>query len=159
MLLITLVVILLCEPIEGDGWGHYFSARQPMTWDRFVAIAKAHYEYGNPRWGQVVLIAMYHAPVVAAIVAWAILGLPRDGAAADPPEMRRIPGGSYTPFLPLQGEPPTEVAPFLLDALPVGQFLVAITSFSWATSLALLAFSVWYPNRVLKPYLSGEKTA
>ncbi len=47
----------------------------------------------------------------------------------------------------------------LLDALPVGQFLVAITSFSWATSLLLLAFSVWFPNRILKPYLNGEKSA
>lgn len=45
----------------------------------------------------------------------------------------------------------------LLEALPVGQFLVAITSFSWATSLLLLAFSVWFPNRILKPYLNGEK--
>ena len=47
----------------------------------------------------------------------------------------------------------------LLEALPVGQFLVAVTSFSWATSLLLLAFSVWFPNRILKPYLNGEKRA
>jgi formylglycine-generating enzyme required for sulfatase activity len=39
--------------------------------------------------------------------------------------MVRVPGGRYAPFYPVKGERPTDVAPFLLDALPVtnAQFL------------------------------------
>lgn len=68
VLAITLVVICACEPVEGDGWRHYFAAREPLSWDRFVAVAKGGYLHGNPRWGQLVLVAMFHAPVLSAIV-------------------------------------------------------------------------------------------
>lgn len=68
MLAITLAVICACEPVEGDGWGHYFAAREPLSWDHFVAVAKGFYLHGNPRWGQLVLVWMFHAPVLGAIV-------------------------------------------------------------------------------------------
>lgn len=73
MLTITLAVICACEPVEGDGWGHYFAARQPLSWDHFVAVAKSSYLHGNPRWGQLVLVAMFHAPVLAAMVSALVL--------------------------------------------------------------------------------------
>ena len=68
MLAVTLFVICTCEPVEGDGWGHYFAAHEPLSWERLVWYAKAGYLHGNPRWGQLVLIASFHAPVLAAAV-------------------------------------------------------------------------------------------
>lgn len=67
VLTITLAVICACEPVQGDSWGHYLAAHEPLSWEHFVAAAKRSYLHGNPRWGQLVLVAMFHAPLVAAI--------------------------------------------------------------------------------------------
>lgn len=96
VLVITLAVICACEPVAGDGWGHYWAAKDPLTWDHAVAFAKGSYLHGNPRWGQLVLVAMFHAPipwaVISALVIVAVLLLsmalirarwPRAGDVAD----------------------------------------------------------------------------
>lgn len=67
VLAVTLFVICTSEPVLGDSWRHYLEARHPLSWGRFVSLAEYTYLHGNPRWGQLVLIAMFHAPVVAAI--------------------------------------------------------------------------------------------
>ena len=63
-LLVVLVMICACEPVAGDGWGHYLSARDPFSWRRFLVIARAYHEHGNPRWGQLVLVLSYYQPLV-----------------------------------------------------------------------------------------------
>jgi len=68
VLTITLAVVCACEPIEGDAWGHYIAAQRPFSWDHIIAVAKSGYLHGNPRWGQVVLVAMFHAPIAAAVM-------------------------------------------------------------------------------------------
>ncbi|HEX5061259.1 MAG TPA: DUF6056 family protein [Kofleriaceae bacterium] len=73
VLTITLAVICACEPIEGDAWGHYFAAQQSFSWDHFVAVAKGSYLHGNPRWGQLVLATMFHAPIAAAVISALII--------------------------------------------------------------------------------------
>jgi len=67
-LVVVLAVICGFEAIQGDGWGHYFNAREPLTWDGFLAVAREYHDRGNPRWGQLVLVLSYHH----AIVAWLI---------------------------------------------------------------------------------------
>jgi hypothetical protein len=67
-LVVVLAVICGFEAIQGDGWGHYFNAREPLTWDGFIAIAREYHDRGNPRWGQLVLVLSYHH----AIVVWLI---------------------------------------------------------------------------------------
>ena len=49
----------------------------------------------------------------------ALVAAPAPGEEASPPGMVRVPGGIYEPFYPVKDEAPAEVAPFLLDALPV----------------------------------------
>jgi len=73
VLTITLAVICTCEPVEGDAWGHYIAAQRPFTWDHFVAVAKGSYLHGNPRWGQLVLAVMFHAPIAAAVMSALII--------------------------------------------------------------------------------------
>ena len=67
VLAITAAVICALEPVQGDGWGHFAAARQPVTWDRLVAFAKGGYVGGNPRWGQLVLLAMFDEPMIAVV--------------------------------------------------------------------------------------------
>jgi hypothetical protein len=74
VLTITLVVICWLEPITGDAWGHYaVAARLPLTLERFEWVAETNYFHGNPRWGQLVLVAMLYAPVLAAIVSGLVI--------------------------------------------------------------------------------------
>jgi hypothetical protein len=67
---LVLVLVAICgfEPIQGDGWGHYFNAREPLTWDRFLAVARGYHDHGNPRWGQLVLVLSYHHAIVALVI-------------------------------------------------------------------------------------------
>ena len=62
---------------------------------------------------------------LAASIAIAVAAAGAARAADEPSGMIRIPGGRYAPFYPVKGERPTDVAPFLLDAVPVtnAQFL------------------------------------
>lgn len=61
----------------------------------------------------------------AALVAFALVAAAPVLAGDIPAGMVRVPGGTYTPFYPVEGEAPAEVAPFLLDVVPVtnAQFL------------------------------------
>jgi len=62
------------------------------------------------------------AGVRARLAVWfgvAMLAVGAGPAEAPPPGMQRVPGGAYTPFYPVKGEQPTQVAPFYLDMLPV----------------------------------------
>jgi len=67
-LVLVLAVICGFEAIQGDGWGHHFNAREPLTWDGFLAMAREYHDRGNPRWGQLVLVLSYHHAIVAWLV-------------------------------------------------------------------------------------------
>src|SRR5450432_927745 len=68
VLAITLATICALEPVQSDGWAHYAAARDPGSFHGLIAFAKASYVGGNPRWGQVVLAAMFHIRLVAIVV-------------------------------------------------------------------------------------------
>jgi hypothetical protein len=73
VLTITLATICLLAPVTGDGWGHYWAAREPLTWEQFGSIVKSLWFHGNPRWGQLVLVMMSHAPLVAGVVSGLVI--------------------------------------------------------------------------------------
>lgn len=68
VLAITLVVICMCAPVQGDEWPHYRSPHVPLTWSRFAWLAEASYLHGNPRWGQLVLTTLFHERAVLAVL-------------------------------------------------------------------------------------------
>jgi hypothetical protein len=67
-LVMTLAVICAWEPVQGDGWGHFVDARDPLTWERFSRFARVSYLEGNPRWGQLALVLAYNSRFVAIVV-------------------------------------------------------------------------------------------
>jgi hypothetical protein len=68
VVVVTCAVVCAWEPVQGDGWGHFTEARTPLTWSRFVDLARWYHTAGNPRWGQLALTLTFAFPAIASVV-------------------------------------------------------------------------------------------